>query len=181
MIFQSLQILAFLLIAFPATANSPFHRRSTDSALMVRNGSTVTADRRLVSSKSSKSSDTNRKGTGDSNRSRSKRNTSTSRDVARSPSASSSSRPRSDTKMQSRRSRRRRKPRKSETKKSGSKSKTTKKSRSNQAVADIVIPRGSTFAPTFEPTTLEEMTPCDATMRKCGRERRPIYTLDLME
>ena len=150
------------------------------------------SDGRSSNGKGESRSEASRKGTGDSDdsdKSKSKRDDS-SRNVARSPSISAS-RPQSNTKQQSRSSNNHRhKSRSSDTKWSNdtdeSKRKKTKKSQSDPG--GIFTPRGSTsavntssptpedslFAPTLEP----EMT-CDAKMRKCGRERRPIYALDL--
>ena len=74
---------------------------------------------------------------------------------------------------------------------SGSNRSVSGKSKTNKSGSHrdgIFTPRGSTssptpedafFAPTLEPTT-EEMA-CDTRTRKCRRERRPIYTLDLKD
>ena len=178
----ALKLIVLVLSSFPSITNGHFQPKPTESFWI--GDEIVVTGRRLVSSKSSKSSPTgnartrrkrssnrkgeskseaSQKGSDDSGTPRSKRDDS-SRDVARSPSESAS-RPRSSTKKQSRTTSRSNKSRSSAIKRRSdtSESKRKKKKRSRSDPGGIF---GGQSVPTLDDSL------CDAKMRKCGRERR---------
>lgn len=188
----ALKLIVLVLSLFPAITYGHFQPKPTESVWI--GDEIVLTGRHLVSSKSSKSSPTgnarrerssyrkgepkseaSRKGTDDSGTPRSERDDS-SRNVARSPSESAS-RPRNSTKNQSRS--RSNNSRSSATKRGSDNGESKrKKKKSSRSDPGSIFGGQSVGLPTL---SLLEPTFCDAKMRKCGRERRPIYALDLKE
>lgn len=194
----ALKLIVLVLSLFPAITYGHFQPKPTESVWI--GDEIVLTGRHLVSSKSSKSSPTgnarrerssyrkgepkseaSRKGTDDSGTPRSERDDS-SRNVARSPSESAS-RPRSSTKKQSRTTSRSNKSRSSATKRRSDNGESKrKKKKSNRSDPGGIF--GGQSVPTLDDSDsllAPRPTLCDAKMRKCGRERRPIYALDLKD